>query len=923
MEPNANTILQQAVVAHQQGRLEEAEHFYLTVLEEYPSHADASHNLGVLKVAVNDMEVALSLFKTALDSNPKVEQFWLSYIDALIKQNQIKNAKRLLKKARKKGFSGEKLGALEAQLKQSSQTSNPPSLKQNKNADHLSQARLNSLLTLFQAGQHAKAEKLALSITQNFPRHSLAWKVLGAIFKQTDQLLKSLAASQTVVSIEPKDAEAHNNLGVILQELGRSKEAETSYKKAIALNPQYASAHNNLGVILQDLHRFDDAQASFIQAIASQPNHIDAHYNLGVTLQDLSLFTEAEASLKQALHLRPDFAEAHKSLGDVLQSLNRSTEAEESFKKAIAIQPDFTDAFINLGLTLRELGKLEEAAANHTQAVVLKPDSAEAHNNLGNTLKELGKLEEALASLGRALVLKPDYPEAHNNLGATLQELGRLEEAAASYTQVIALEPDSVEAYGNLGMTLQELGRLGEAEASYGQAIGLKTDYAAVYNNLGTILQNQGRLEEALTRYNEAIELQVDYSQAYNNKNLCLNYSFNWSSLFIYQQHLEFEKQFGGLEIRVPLMAKVNKDAVERLRIGYVSGDFKSHSVAYFFEPLLQHHNANVVETFCYYNHKTVDDVTNRLMTLAEHWRPIVDMSHANVVDLIIADKIDILVDLSGHTAHNSLLVFAQKPAPILVTWLGSPNTTGLSAIDYRFTDVITDPIGEADQFNSETLFRLPNGFHCYRGNETARVNAELPHQNRGHITFGSFNNMSKLTPEVIKVWSKILNAVPQSQLLLKTSQVTNNLSHYAQLFKQEGISEDRIEYYGRLPSDHEHLELYGAIDIGLDPFPYNGVTTTCEALWMGVPVITLAGDRHAGRVGASILTNVGLTDFIAQDIDGYIQLAVEMAANPTYLQEIRRGLRKRMLGSPLCDGSSFANDIEKAYQEMWQTSLN
>jgi predicted O-linked N-acetylglucosamine transferase (SPINDLY family) len=349
-----------------------------------------------------------------------------------------------------------------------------------------------------------------------------------------------------------------------------------------------------------------------------------------------------------------------------------------------------------------------------------------------------------------------------------------------------------------------------------------------------------------------------------------------------------------------------------------VSGDFKSHSVAYFFEPLLQHHNANVVETFCYYNHKTVDDVTNRLMIFAEHWRPIVDMSHANVVDLIIADKIDILVDLSGHTAHNSLLVFAQKPAPILVTWLGSSNTTGLSAIDYRFTDVITDPIGETEQFNSETLFRLPNGFHCYGGNETARVNAELPHQNRGHITFGSFNNMSKLTPEVIKVWSKILNAVPQSQLLLKTSLVTNNLSHYVQLFKQEGISEDRIEYQGHLPSNHEHLELYGAIDIGLDPFPYNGVTTTCEALWMGVPVITLAGDRHAGRVGASILDNVGLTDFIAQDIDGYIQLAVEMAANPTYLQEIRRGLRKRMLDSPLCDGSSFANDIEKAYQEMW-----
>ena len=242
-----------------------------------------------------------------------------------------------------------------------------------------------------------------------------------------------------------------------------------------------------------------------------------------------------------------------------------------------------------------------------------------------------------------------------------------------------------------------------------------------------------------------------------------------------------------------------------------------------------------VVTSKCYYyNHHIVDDVMNRLMTFAEHWWSIVDMAHAKVVDLIITDKIDILVDLSGHTASNSLLVFAQKPAPILITWLGSPNTTGLWAIDYRFTDVIADPIGEADQFDSEVLFRLTNEFHCYRGNETARVNKELPHQNRGHITFGSFNNISKLTPEVIKAWSKILNAVPESQLLLKNSLVTQNISHYAQLFKQEGISEDRIEYYGGLPSDYEHLKLYGAIDIGLDPFPYNGVTTTCEALWMG-----------------------------------------------------------------------------------------
>jgi len=425
MDPQTNKILQQAVIAHQQGKLEEAERLYLTVLQKHPSHADASHNLGVLKVAINDMVVALSLFKIAVEANPKIEQFWLSYIDALIKQNQIQNAKKLLKKARKKGFGGDKLGALEAQLKQTSQASSPPSLKQNKNINNLSQARLNSLLTLFQAGQYEKAEKLASSITQEFPLHSFAWKVLGAVFKQTGQLLKSLAASQMVVSIELQDAEAHNNLAVILQELGRSKEAETSYKKAIAVNPHYASAHNNLGVILQDLHRFEEAQASFKKAIASQPNHVDAHYNLGVTLQELSLFTEAEVSLKQAIHLRPDFAEAHKSIGDVLQVLNRPVEAEARFKKAIAIKPDFTDAFINLGVTLTGLDRLDEAEASFRQAIVLKPDSIMAYNKLGSMLQQMNRLDEAEIGFRQAIKIKPDDTAANAGLGSLLGKLGQ------------------------------------------------------------------------------------------------------------------------------------------------------------------------------------------------------------------------------------------------------------------------------------------------------------------------------------------------------------------------------------------------------------------------------------------------------------------------------------------------------------------
>ena len=416
--------------------------------------------------------------------------------------------------------------------------------------------------------------------------------------------------------------------------------------------------------------------------------------------------------------------------------------------------------------------------------------------------------------------------------------------------------------------------------------------------------------------------MQPDLVEAHNNLNFNSHYLSLCSPLFIYQQHLEFEKQFGGLEVRTTLSLPVKKQPGDKLRIGYISGDFNKHSVAYFFEPLLQHHNANAVETFCYYNYHVIDAATKRLMSFSNYWHSIFGVSDTDVVNLIKNDNIDILVDLSGHTDKNRLLVFAQKPAPIQVTWLGYPNTTGLSAIDYRLTDIIADPIGEADDLHSETLLRLPNGFQCYKGDQTVIADVNLPQKSNGYITFGSFNNLSKVTPEVIQVWSKILHAIPTSRLILKNSMLNHGKKQLLELFKQEGIAEDRIKLHETLASMEEHLKLYSAIDIGLDPFPFNGATTTCEALWMGVPVITLLGDRHVGRVGASILTNVGLTDFIAQDIDGYVELAIKMASNIEYLQDIRQGLRKKMESSPLCNGKSFACDIENAYQDMWNKYL-
>ena len=542
---------------------------------------------------------------------------------------------------------------------------------------------------------------------------------------------------------------------------------------------------------------------------------------------------------------------------------------------------------------------------------------------MGVGLKKLGKLSAAEASLRQAIKLKNDYAEAYSNLGNILMELGGLNEAIISYKKAINLKPDNAQILSNLGTTFHELGKTGKAINSYSRSIKLNPKYSKAYSNLGNSLNDIGQYKEAIISYDKAIELKPKYSKAYSNKCFNLNYSSCLSTNFIFEQHLEFEKQFGGVEVRTSTDPSLNRDPKRRLRIGYVSPDFKTHSIACFFEPLLENHTPNNVETFCYYSDIKTDDTTRRLIKHSDHWRTLVGMSDSDAVKLIQTDRIDILVDLAGHSAMNRLLISAQKPAPIQVNWLGSANTTGLSAIDYRFTDIIADPIGKSDKVHSEQLTRLKNTFQCYKGNSNLSVSANSPNTKQGHITFGSFNNLAKVTPGVIKVWSKILNILPTSHLLLKAKQLTHNKDHYLNLFLQEGIAEDRIELHGFLPNNDDHLKLYNSVDICLDPFPFNGATTTCEALWMGVPVITLTGSRHAGRVGTSLLTNLGLNNFIAKDIDSYIEIAIKMSDDKGYLQIIRQGLRDRMQQSSLCDAKIFAHNVEYSYQNMWEQYLN
>ena len=399
MELTIEQALQQGIAAYKEGKLQDAERLYRAILQSQPLHPDANHNLGVLAVSVNKADAALPLFKAAVEANPKIEQFWLSYIDALIKEKQFDNAKIVLEQAKKQGVTLDKLDILGAQLA----SINKP---ENVNSASPSQSQLNTLLEHYQNGQFGDAEKLAVTITQEFPKHQFAWKVLGAILGQTGRKSEAVDANQKAVALSPQDAGAHSNLGITLKELGRFDEALASYTQAIALKPDFAEAHSNLGHTLQKLGRLEEAEASYRQAIGLNPDFCEAHSNLAGTLQELGRLDEAEVSYRQTIGLKPDYAEAHNNLGGVLQELGRLEKAEASYRQTIGLKPDYAEAHSNLGNTLKEMGRLEDAQASYKQALVLKPNFAEAHSNLGFTLNAMGSRESALKHFERSLQLK-------------------------------------------------------------------------------------------------------------------------------------------------------------------------------------------------------------------------------------------------------------------------------------------------------------------------------------------------------------------------------------------------------------------------------------------------------------------------------------------------------------------------------------
>ena len=617
-------------------------------------------------------------------------------------------------------------------------------------------------------------------------------------------------------------------------------------------------------------------------------------------------------------------AEAKFSEATALLATGKLDAAIERLAGALALQPDFAAASFALAQALWMQGKAALAAERLRHGLELMPQLAEGHNNLGLLYISLRRYDDAVASFRRAIAIKPDLAWAHCNLGNALQAQRRFDAAIESYRRALAIDPRHAESNVNLGNVLKDRGDLDAAVASYREALALRPDNARTHVNLGSALQAQGELDGAIASFRKALSLEPDDADARSG----LIFTLNIDPAASPAERLAEARRYG---IALAARARPPTSAVDStghtsglsgsLRVGLVSGDLRTHPVGFFVEGMLEHLDPTRVELFAYPTIPHEDELTARIRPRFSAWASLVDLGDEAAAARIRADGIHVLIDLSGHTAHNRLPVFAWRPAPVQATWLGYFATTGVPAIDYVLADRVSVPETQRDRF-TETVWYLPDSRFCFTPPASAgqREAAPLPALRGGGITFGCFQNLLKLNDAVLAAWGRVLGGLPQARLRVQNASMgfAAARAHLLDRLGRAGIESSRVTLTGQLPRD-EYLLAHAEVDLILDTFPYCGATTTCEALWMGVPTLTLAGDTLVSRQGASLLACAGLEEWIATDESDYVVRAVALASDRDRLAELRSGLRARLLASPLLDAPRFARNLEIALHGMWE----
>ena len=674
---------------------------------------------------------------------------------------------------------------------------------------------------------------------------------------------------------------------------------------------QTARQHHQAG-------QLDQAREYYFQILGEHSDHLETLHGLGVLYAQLRQYQQATYYLQRAIQLNDQIADFHYNLGNVLLFQHAFERAKACYQRALQLD-SYPEAHVMLGNIFYEQKNFNQARIHYQTAQALNPQLTEPYIKLSHLCYEQGGWSEAIQFAQQALHLHGENAQAYASLGHVCNAQKKFQQAEMYYRQALALAPQDGLTHYNLGLSLFEQSRLTEAIACYHTALTLEPHFAQAHYNLALALRAQGKLDEALQQHRFAIEKEPTTILFYSGWLFTLNCT-DQSAQNIFLEHQHFDEQ-----LALPLASKIlphyhDYHPHRRLKIGYLSSDFRKHSVAYFIAPILAHHHAHQFEIFCYYDYPTDDEMTSQLQSYVHHWVPCYQVSDEALAEKIRQDQIDILVDLIGHTSRPRLLTLARKPAPIQITYLGYPYTTGLTAIDYKITDRYIDVDHLNHHLNSETPLKMPASLYCYQPyEETPPVN-DLPVLKTGILTFSSFNHYTKLNPFLLRLWADILHQIPHSRLLLKTNSFKDEATRkrFEETLLEWGIGPHRW-FWEEVTPPPLYLKSYHQVDIALDSYPFNGGTTTCEALWMGVPVITLVGERQVSRLGCSILSTLGLTEWITLTPQDYVKHCVHLAQQYTHLQTLRKEMRTRMQNSPLMQAEGFTKDLEMAYHHLWK----
>jgi predicted O-linked N-acetylglucosamine transferase (SPINDLY family) len=778
-------------------------------------------------------------------------------------------------------------------------------------------ATLQDARMAFAEGRLTDSEDICREILGKDERCAGAWHLMGKMAALQGDLEAAGEFASVACDLDPQSAEFLRDWAEVFFQKKELESAEQQVRRALEISPDSPEGLNLLGRILAEKDDKHPALEAFQSALRIRKDYAEGFSHYATALQKFGRGKDAISQIRKACALEPDSVEFQTNLATLLEENTRYVDALAAYGKAARMNPSVGFVWFRQGKLLNGLMRYAEAVPVLEKAVSLPGQVGTYYYEYGVALHKTNRFQEALDQYDKALAMGCNTGALHCNRGVIYKDFRRGGDAVMAFYAAVKLDPANVSYLNNLGAAAFELGLNSEALECFEQAVEKNPNLPTARNNIGNLLKDRARGMDALPQYRKSMELNPDDRDPQNNFLLCHMYIPDMDPKVVFEEHRKW-----GLSTAKKISSAFKfkpRVAGAKIRVGFLSADLCHHPVAHFIEPIFRGYDRERFEFVAYGDQRKSDDFSARFAKQVDTWRETSSYNDQALAKLIYEDRIDILFELAGHTAYNRLGVFALKPAPVQVSYLGYPGTTGLPTIDFRITDAFADPQGTTEHLHTEKLIRVPECAWCFEPDAAAPEVQLLPALQKGYVTFGCFNNMAKLNPALFEAWAEILLRVSGSHLRLKARTLTDDgvRKELMGYFTERGIEEDRLDFFGHTKKIADHLGHYHSVDIALDSFPYHGTTTTCEAMWMGCPVVTRAGKTHVSRVGVSLLSAVGLQEFITETREAYIEKAVALAAQTDRLQELRSSMRERLKNSVLMDEKRFVQGFEKALMEM------